>query len=181
MAEILYNYLKMNNYTAYFDTLAIPKFKEHEERIREICGEIIYDTLEGVFEDDDSDNVIKIILCNSDDLPTSVFVGYMETDEAEPYLESSYTCSSELKIGGVLLRFLGLLVANKKNGSIKTMTGSISGGIPAIREDDTKEQAIIKHKRLIQYHINLNAEVKNSKFIYHLDKVLEIIPIIFAV
>ena len=56
-----------------------------------------------------------------------------------------------------------------------------SGGIPAIREDDTKEQAIIKHKRLVQYHINLNAEVKNSKFIYHLDKVLEIIPIIFAV
>ena len=182
MAELLYNYLQMNKYTAYFDKSAIPIFEKYKERIQKICGEIIYDTLEGIFMDDDeSEDTIRIILCNSDSLPTSVFVGYMETDEEPPYLESSYTCSSELKKGGALLRFLGLLVANKKNSSITTMTGGISGGIPAIKETDTIEQVNEKRERLARYHAELGAVVENKKFTYHLDKVLDNIPLIFSV
>jgi len=126
MTEVLYNYLKVNRYTAYFDTEAVTIFKANREIYNTICGENIFETLEGIFEHDDSDNVVKIILTNSENQPTSIFVGYMETHAEIPYFESSYTCSSELRRGGVLLRFLGLLTANKKNQFLKNYERYIS-------------------------------------------------------
>ena len=190
--NILYKYLRQNNVTVKVYKKAVNEFNKYDpfnnHPLEKICGDLMYDQLLGYFMDDDDDDdddeidSVKIMLLK-DDSPISVFLGFIDTDEKTKikYLESSTTCSSKLPKAGALLRFLGLLLANDKDKSVQTMSGSIAGGIPAITDDDTPEQEKIKKQRLINYHKKLGAEVtpNGKKFTYHLNKVLEIIPSLY--
>ena len=107
-------------------------------------------------------------------------MGAVEKDSnGNSYFESSYTCSSELKYGGVLLRYLGFLLAAKKNNDVKKMIGFICGSIPSLEYEDSRELHLKKKKRLIDYHKKFCQDVTNDTFTYHLNKVLDQIPKLF--
>jgi hypothetical protein len=165
--NILESYLKKNGCNIYKGEEAVEIYRNNRERFEEICGSVIYDTLDGFMDNDDEDDNIKLIIVNNEENPISVFYGTIEDNK----LSSDYTCSSELPKGGVLLRFYALLLANKKNNSIQTLTGGISGGIPALLSVDSTEAVNEKRKKLSDYHIKNGAVINGSTFIYNLSDV----------
>ena len=89
----------------------------------------------------------------------------------DAFISSDYTCSSKLPKGGTLLRFYALLSANEKNKNITKLIGGISGGIPAINENDSKEYEIEKRLKLKNYHLTNGAIVNDNEFVYNLDDI----------
>jgi hypothetical protein len=135
--DILQDYLDRNGYKILRGKEATDVYIENREKIKKICGSTIFDTLDDFMSDDDEDDdVIKLLIVNREGNPTSVFYGTIE----DGHLSSDYTCSYKLPKGGILLRFYALLLANKKNPDITSLTGGISGGIPAIEETDSREE-----------------------------------------
>ena len=175
--DILQGYLDRNGCKIIEGKEATDTYIANKEMFETICGSNIYDTLDNYMSDEDEDdNVIKLIILNGEGNPTSVFYGTIE----DGHLSSDYTCSSKLPKGGILLRFYALLLANKINPVITTLTGGISGGIPAIEETDSKEVEIEKRERLQNYHINNGANIEGNKFTYNLPTVKEKIVEIFG-
>jgi hypothetical protein len=165
--DILESYLKKNGCKIFKGEEALEIYRNNRGSFEEICGSAIYDTLDGFMDNDDEDDDIKLIIVNSKEKPISVFYGTIEDN----HLSSDYTCSSELPKGGVLLRFYALLIANKENNSIQSLTGGISGGIPALSSVDSMEAVNEKRKKLSEYHIKNGAIINGNKFIYNLPDV----------
>ena len=168
--DILESYILKNGCKIYKGKEAVEIYRKNRETFEEICGSVIYDTLDGFMDNDDEDDdikLIKLIIVNSKEKPISVFYGTIEDN----HLTSDYTCSSELPNGGVLLRFYALLLANKENDSIQSLTGGISGGIPALLSVDSKDIVDEKRKKLIEYHIKNGATINGNTFIYNLSDV----------
>jgi hypothetical protein len=165
--DILDSYLKKNGCKIFKGKEALEIYRSNRESFEEICGSAIYDTLDGFMDNDDEDDDIKLIIVNSKEKPISVFYGTIENNN----LSSDYTCSSELSKGGVLLRFYALLLANKENNNIQTLTGGISGGIPALLSVDSVEAVNEKRKKLSEYHVKNGAIINGSTFIYNLSDV----------
>lgn len=165
--DILDSYLKKNGCKIFKGKEAVEIYRSNRESFEEICGSAIYDTLDGFMDNDDEDDDIKLIIVNSKEKPISVFYGTIE----DTHLSSDYTCSSELPKGGVLLRFYALLLANKENNSIQSLTGGISGGIPALLSVDSTEAINEKRKKLSEYHVKNGAIINGSTFIYNLSDV----------
>jgi len=136
--------------------------QELRKQIIKLCGETIGDTAGDFIEDDDS---ICYFICENNTLK-GLFIGFIEDNK----LESAYTCSAG-KARGELLRYFALLKLNTKNKKIITITGGISGGIPAIKDSDSPNTSKTKHDRLLKYHRNRGAMVKGDIFTYSLDTV----------
>ena len=167
--DILESYLKKNGCKIYKGKEAVEIYRENRVTFEKICGSAIYDTLDGFMDNDDEDDDIKLIIVNSKEKPISVFYGTIELEDN--YLSSDYTCSSELPKGGVLLRFYALLLANEENNSIQSLTGGISGGIPALLSVDSRDIVDKKRKKLSEYHIKNGATINGNTFIYNLSDV----------
>ena len=177
--KILLDYLKYQNSLVFFNNDTIDIFNNNKDTIGEICGRVIFDTLDGMFQTIDK-NEIRVILVNSlTQEPTSLFIGDIVENEDKSFLESTYTCSRNIEKGGVLLRFLSFLIVNERNNSVNLMIGSASGGIPPLNDDDTDEESSEKKKKLIDYHINLGATVDGDIFTYKIDVVKQQILLLF--
>jgi hypothetical protein len=169
--DILESYLKKNGCKIFSGKEAVEIYRSNRENFEEICGSTIYDTLDDFMgyddDNDDNDDIITLIIVNNKGNPISVFYGTIEDN----YLSSDYTCSSELPKGGALLRFYALLIANKENNNIQSLTGGISGGIPAILFTDSAAVVNEKRKKLSEYHVKNGAIINDNKFIYNLTDV----------
>jgi hypothetical protein len=165
--SILLNYLHKYGYNIQEGTTAVSIYENNRDKFEKICGNNIFNTLDDFFTDNDDYNDLKYILIDSTGEPTSIFIGTMNDD----FISSDYTCSSKLPKGGTLLRFYALLSANEKNKNITKLTGGISGGIPAINENDSKEYEIEKRLKLKKYHLSNGAIVNDNEFVYNLDDV----------
>ena len=150
-------------------------YTKNSDNFKEICGETIFDGLEA-FIGTEGPDIIKLLILNNSGIPVSVFYGTIE----DGHLSSDFTCSSELPKGGILLRFYALLLANQINPDITSLTGGISGGIPALNLEDSREEHNEKREKLRKYHIDNGASVEDDKFTYNLASVQAKIVEIFG-
>lgn len=177
--KILLDYINKYGFTIVSDNEAEKLFKNNMEKFEHICGENIYLTLEDFFieNDDDDGRTLKFILINKNNEPTSIFGGEIDGDK----LESSYTCSSEIPKGGILLRFYALLKANKLDDNVTKLVGGISGSIPPIDYDNDSDEIIERKKqKLFDYHIKNGATVIGNNFEYNIEEVKKRIPELFG-
>ena len=170
-------YLEHHRCKIFKNKEALDVYRLHKEKVGKICGSIIFDTLDGVFESEDEENVIKLLIVNKEEKPISVFYGTIEGNQ----LSSDYTCSTELPNGGALLRFYALFLANKENGKIQSVTGSISGGIPPLSSDDSEVEVRAKKTKLRNYHFSKGATIDGDTFQYTMSDVVTKIPEMFRV
>ena len=173
--DILQDYLHRNDYKILTGKEATDIFMSNKEKFEEICGETIFDGLEA-FIGSKGPDIIKLLILNNSGMPVSVFYGTIE----DGHLSSDFTCSSELPKGGILLRFYALLLANENNPGVTSLTGGISGGIPALNLEDSREEHNEKRKKLRKYHIDNGASVEDDKFTYNLPSVQAKIAEIFG-
>ena len=173
--DILQDYLHRNDYKILTGKEATDIFMSNKEKFEEICGETIFDGLEA-FIGSKGPDIIKLLILNNSGMPVSVFYGTIE----DGHLSSDFTCSSELPKGGILLRFYALLLANENNPGVTSLTGGISGGIPALNLEDSREEHNEKRKKLRKYHIDNGASVEDDKFTYNLPDVQTKIAEIFG-
>ena len=173
--DILQDYLHRNDYKILTGKEATDIFMSNKEKFEEICGETIFDGLEA-FIGSKGPDIIKLLILNNSGMPVSVFYGTIE----DGHLSSDFTCSSELPKGGILLRFYALLLAKQINPDITSLTGGISGGIPALNLEDSREEHNEKRKKLRKYHIDNGASVEDDKFTYNLPSVQAKIAEIFG-
>ena len=173
--DILQDYLHRNDYKILTGKEATDIFMSNKEKFEEICGETIFDGLEA-FIGSKGPDIIKLLILNNSGMPVSVFYGTIE----DGHLSSDFTCSSELPKGGILLRFYALLLAKQINPGVTSLTGGISGGIPALNLEDSREEHNEKIKKLRKYHIDNGASVEDDKFIYNLPSVQAKILTIFG-
>jgi hypothetical protein len=147
------------------------------EDLRELCGDDIYDSLDGVLryyiEEEDEDDTLVCFFLLDEDRITGLFMGHIETEG----LESSYTCAKPGGSRGELLGYLGLLKARKDGAKVSVLYGSSSGGIPAIRGGDSHSTIIDKKKALLDYHEKRGATIygedTHKMFRYTIGQVLE--------
>ena len=173
--DILQEYLDRNGYTIIIGDEVTGIFISNKKKFEKICGETIFDGLDA-FIGTEGHNIIKLLILNNSGIPVSVFYGTIE----DGHLSSDFTCSSELPKGGILLRFYALLLANEKNPVVTSLTGGISGGIPALKLEDSREEHNEKRKKLRKYHIDNGASVEDDKFTYNLPSVQAKIAEIFG-
>jgi len=177
--ELLQEYLDKNGYRILRGKEAKNAYKKNSDNFKEICGEFIFGTIDGYITTynaaNDVDDII-LLLVNREGKATSIFYGNVHHD----ILTSDYTCSSELPKGGMLLRFYALLTANENNPGVTSLTGGISGGIPAIKSTDSEELVNEKRKKLQKYHTDNGATVEDDKFTYNLPAVQAKIVEIFG-
>ena len=173
--DILQEYLDRNGYTIIIGDEVTGIFISNKKKFEKICGETIFDGLDA-FIGTEGHNIIKLLILNNSGIPVSVFYGTIE----DGHLSSDFTCSSELPKGGILLRFYALLLANQINPDITSLTGGISGGIPALNLEDSREEHNEKRKKLRKYHIDNGASVEDDKFTYNLPSVQAKIAEIFG-
>ena len=138
----------------------IPKFKQ---KILLLCGDTIYDTIDGYLDDPDSNDIIKLIINDKLDI-TGIFIGNIESDNDITYMESSYTCSRPGGARGELLRYYALLEAHKQNNNIQSIRGSLSGGIPAKQDTDSIIVLQRKEEALLNYHIKRGATINEDSY-----------------
>jgi hypothetical protein len=175
--ETLNNYLAVKGYSIVEGAAATVIFVDNKDKFEKICGSNIFDTLDDFMSDEDSDDIKLVIINNGTGEPTSVFLGSLENE----ILHSDYTCSNrQIYNGGVLLRFYALLLAHERDPKIVNLEGGISGGIPAIEKEDSKEVLEEKKNRLKAYHIKKGAQVDGDIFTYNLEEVERKIVEIFA-
>ena len=173
--DILQEYLDRNGYTIIIGDEVTGIFISNKKKFEKICGETIFDGLDA-FIGTEGHNIIKLLILNNSGIPVSVFYGTIE----DGHLSSDFTCSSELPKGGILLRFYALLLAKQINPDITSLTGGISGGIPALNLEDSREEHNEKRKKLRKYHIDNGASVEDDKFTYNLPSVQAKIAEIFG-
>ena len=173
--DILQEYLDRNGYTIIIGDEVTGIFISNKKKFEKICGETIFDGLDA-FIGTEGHNIIKLLILNNSGIPVSVFYGTIE----DGHLSSDFTCSSELPKGGILLRFYALLLAKQINPDITSLTGGISGGIPALNLEDSREEHNEKRKKLRKYHIDNGASVEDDKFTYNLPDVQTKIAEIFG-
>ena len=173
--DILQDYLHRNGYTIIIGDEATDIFMSNKKKFEKICGETIFDGLDA-FIGTEGHNIIKLLILNNSGIPVSVFYGTIE----DGHLSSDFTCSSELPKGGILLRFYALLLAKQINPDITSLTGGISGGIPALNLEDSREEENEKREKLRKYHIDNGASVEDDKFTYNLPSVQAKIAEIFG-
>ena len=173
--DILQEYLDRNGYTIIIGDEVTGIFISNKKKFEKICGETIFDGLDA-FIGTEGHNIIKLLILNNSGIPVSVFYGTIE----DGHLSSDFTCSSELPKGGILLRFYALLLANEKNPVVTSLTGGISGGIPALKLEDSREEENKKREKLRKYHIDNGASVEDDKFTYNLPDVQTKIAEIFG-
>ena len=172
--DILQEYLDRNGYTIIIGDEVTGIFISNKKKFEKICGETIFDGLDA-FIGTEGHNIIKLLILNNSGIPVSVFYGTIE----DGHLSSDFTCSSELPKGGILLRFYALLLAKQINPDITSLTGGISGGIPALNLEDSREEENEKREKLRKYHIDNGASVEGDKFTYNLPSVQAKITEIF--
>ena len=173
--DILQEYLDRNGYTIIIGDEVTGIFISNKKKFEKICGETIFDGLDA-FIGTEGHNIIKLLILNNSGIPVSVFYGTIE----DGHLSSDFTCSSELPKGGILLRFYALLLAKQINPDITSLTGGISGGIPALNLEDSREEENEKREKLRKYHIDNGASVEGDKFTYNLPSVQAKITEIFG-
>jgi len=183
--NILDTYLNNNDCTIYTQEDAQHIYKYHNdtniELFENMCGEMadqLVSLVDTYNKDDDPDSIILLITKNN--IPISIFHGTIEDNK----LISDITCSSgELKKGGMFLRFYAVLLAKKINSNITELTGGISGGIPALKEDDTYEIEKEKKDNLKTYHLRHGATLNDDGtiFTYTLTTVQEQILELFQI
>ena len=173
--DILQEYLDRNGYTIIIGDEVTGIFISNKKKFEKICGETIFDGLDA-FIGTEGHNIIKLLILNNSGIPVSVFYGTIE----DGHLSSDFTCSSELPKGGILLRFYALLLAKQINPGVTSLTGGISGGIPALNLEDSREEHNEKRKKLRKYHIDNGASVEDDKFTYNLPDVQTKIAEIFG-
>lgn len=179
--ELLDTYLTNNHCNLYRDEKAHEIYMENIKLCQAICGEQMSDQLDSLVETYDKDedpDAILLLITNIDNKPIAIFHGTIEDGK----LTSNITCSTtELKKGGVLLRFYALLIANTLDPKITELIGGISGGIPPLMEDDSDEVIQEKKQKLHDYHLKNGATIYENKFTYKLDDVQDKIRELFTI
>jgi len=153
--------------------IKIIKYDKRVFDVDKLCGPVIGETcdndfLQSIYNDDD---YIVLICINDKDDILGFFVGGIEVDMN--LLDSNYTCAKSRSGYGEILRYYAFLLIYNKHPNIKIMTGSSSGGIPAIVDTMTKEEKISANKRLKQYHIKRDAAIDGDIFIYTWDTIIQ--------
>ena len=179
--ELLDTYLANNYCNLYRDEEAHEIYMKNITLCQEICGEQMSDQLDSLVETyvkDEEPEAILLLITNIENKPIAIFHGTIEDGK----LTSNITCSTtELKKGGVLLRFYALLIANRLDPEITEIIGGIEGGIPPLMEDDSDEVIQKKQKKLHDYHFKNGATIYENKFTYKLgdvqDKIIELFTI----
>ena len=138
---------------------------------KELCGTgDISETFDvSILEDMLEDGVSLLAL--RDEQVIGFFAG--DIDTKNNVLVSEYTCATGGKKTGELLRYYALLKAYEINDKITLMTGSASGGIPAIEKGDSKEVVKKKNAALINYHLKRGANLVEKMFTYTLTTVVK--------
>ena len=165
------------NYTKLIDSyLALDnrRFIDYDRRdinVEELCGTgDISDTFDvSILEDMLEDGVSLLAL--RDEQVIGFFAG--DIDTKNNVLASEYTCATGGKKTGELLRYYALLKAYEGNEKITLMTGSASGGIPAIERGDSKEVVKKKNTALTKYHLKRGGNLVEKMFTYTLTTVVK--------
>lgn len=169
--EILDTYLKKNGCKIHRDEDAHRIYMDNIEICHDICDKQMgyqLDSLYETYNKEDDPEAILLLITNINNKPIALFRGEIDDDK----LNSDITCSTELKKGGVLLRFYALLIVNNLDPKITELTGGLSGGIPPLSGDlESPEIVAAKQKKLYDYHLNNGATINGNKFTYKLDVV----------
>ena len=138
---------------------------------KELCGTgDISETFDvSILEDMLEDGVSLLAL--RDEQVIGFFAG--DIDTKNNVLVSEYTCANGGKKTGELLRYYALLKAYEINNKITLMTGSASGGIPAIEKGDSAEIVKKKNSALINYHLKRGGNLVEKMFTYTLTTVVK--------
>ena len=149
------NYLDLINSYLALDNRRFIDYDGREINVKELCGTgDISETFDvSILEDMLEDGISLLAL--RDEQVIGFFAG--EIDNKKNILASEYTCANGGKKTGELLRYYALLKAHEKKSNITLMTGSASGGIPAIEKEDSAEVVKKKNTALINYHLKRGA------------------------
>jgi len=165
------NYLDLIDSYLALDNRRFIDYDGREINVKELCGTgDISETFDvSILEDMLEDGISLLAL--RDEQVIGFFAG--EIDNKKNILASEYTCANGGKKTGELLRYYALLKAHEKKSNITLMTGSASGGIPAIEKEDSAEVVKKKNTALINYHLKRGANLVEKMFTYTLTTVVK--------
>ena len=165
------NYLELIDSYLALDNRRFIDYDGRDIDVKELCGTgDISETFDvSILEDLLEDGISLLAL--RDEQVIGFFAG--EIDNKKNILSSEYTCANGGKKTGELLRYYALLKAHETNSNITLMTGSASGGIPAIEKEDSAEVVKKKNTALINYHLKRGANLVEKMFTYTLTTVVK--------
>lgn len=165
------NYLDLIDSYLALDNRRFIDYDGREINVKELCGTgDISETFDvSILEDMLEEGVSLLAL--RDEQVIGFFAG--EIDNKKNILISEYTCANGGMKTGELLRYYALLKAHEKKSNITLMTGSASGGIPAIEKEDSAEVVKKKNTALINYHLKRGANLVEKMFTYTLTTVVK--------
>jgi hypothetical protein len=165
------NYMSLIDSYLALDNRRFIDYDRREINVEELCGTgDISETFDvSILEDMLEDGVSLLAL--RDEKIIGFFAG--DIDTKKNILISEYTCATGGKKTGEFLRYYALLKAYEINDKITLMTGSASGGIPAIEKGDSAEVVKKKNAALINYHLKRGANLVEKMFTYTLTTVVK--------
>ena len=151
----------------------IIKYDKRVFDVEKLCGPVISETcdiefLQSIYND--KDYIVLICINNKDEI-LGFFVGGIEVTDNK--LESNYTCAKSGSGCGEILRYYGFLMIYDIYPNIKIMTGSATGGIPAINDSMSVKEKDNANYKLKEYHLKRGASLTNDIFIYTWDTVIQ--------
>ena len=146
----------------------ISEYDNREINLKVLCGDAVSETIgDMLYEYGDGGNIIgknedtiKYMITNYKGEVMTILVGYLDDD----CIEDIYRCKdSRMKDinGGELLLYYVLLKYNTIDGNIKSIKGGVAGAIPPIQKSDSPSVIKKKQDRLMKYHVDRNAVLKN--------------------
>ena len=165
------NYLDLIDSYLALDNRRFIDYDGREINVKELCGTgDISETFDVSILEDMLEDCVSLLALR-DEQVIGFFAG--EIDNKKNILISEYTCANGGMKTGELLRYYALLKAHEKKSNITLMTGSASGGIPAIEKEDSAEVVKKKNTALINYHLKRGANLVEKMFTYTLTTVVK--------
>ena len=161
----------------------ISEYDNRKLNLKLLCGDAVSETIGDMLYEygpngdiiGKNEDTIKYMITNYKGEVMTILVGYLDDD----CIEDIYRCKdSRMKDinGGELLLYYVLLKYNTIDGNIKSIKGGVAGAIPPVKKNDSPSVIKTKQDRLIKYHIDRNAILKdvngNIMFTYNLDNVI---------
>ena len=161
----------------------ISEYDNRKLNLKLLCGDAVSETIGDMLYEygpngdikGKNEDTIKYMITNYKGEVMTILVGYLDDD----CIEDIYRCKdSKMKgiNGGELLLYYVLLKYNTIDGNIKSIKGGVAGAIPPVKKNDSPSVIKTKQDRLIKYHIDRNAILKdvngNIMFTYNLDNVI---------
>lgn len=175
--NILNTYLSHNGCILHTQEAALTIYKAYFKNNKDgdlfdkMCGDMVdqVNSLVGSYGKKIDPDII-LLLITKNNTPISIFHGTIDIvkESNDHILLSDITCSNpdELRRGGMFLRFYAVLLAKQIDPELIALTGGISGGIPALAEDDSVEVEEAKRTKLIEYHLKHGAKLDEDNHIF---------------